>query len=83
MIGFVILSIAAGPFSISAFGSLIAVYVRDVQHANSFSFGVLESAVGGDMLAGGFVVTPLARRIRQKAHLHGSSGVLPDAACAD
>ena len=35
VIGFVILSIAAGTFAISAFGSLIAVYVRDVLHANS------------------------------------------------
>ena len=69
VIGFVILSIAAGTFAISAFGSLIAVYVRDVLHANSVLFGALGSAIGAGMLAGGFVVTPLARRIQQKAHL--------------
>lgn len=69
VIGFVILSIAAGTFAISAFGSLIAVYVRDVLHANTYLFGALGSAIGAGMLAGGLAVTPLARRIQQKAHL--------------
>ncbi len=69
VIGFVILSIAAGTFAISAFGSLIAVYVRDVLHANSYVFGALGSSIGAGMLAGGFAVTPVARRIQQKAHL--------------
>lgn len=69
VIGFVILSIAAGTFAISAFGSLIAVYVRDVLHATTYLFGALGSTIGAGMLAGGLVVTPLARRIQQKAHL--------------
>jgi MFS transporter, DHA3 family, macrolide efflux protein len=69
VISFVILSIAAGTFAISAFGSLIAVFVRDVLHANSFLFGALGSVIGAGMLAGGAVVTPLARRVAQKAHL--------------
>jgi len=69
VIGFVILSIATGTFAISAFGSLIAVYVRDVLHANSVLFGALGSAIGFGMLAGGLAVTPLARRIEQKAYL--------------
>jgi len=69
VISFVILSIAAGTFAISAFGSLIAVFVRDVLHANSYLFGGLGSLIGAGMLAGGAVVTPLARRITQKAHL--------------
>ncbi|MGA2740659.1 MAG: MFS transporter [Bryobacteraceae bacterium] len=80
VIGFVILSIAAGTFAISAFGSLIAVYVRDVLHANSVLFGALGSAIGAGMLAGGFVVTPLARRIQQKAHLI-TAGILLCGAC--
>ena len=75
VIGFVILSIAAGTFAIGAFGSLIAVYVRDVLHASSYLFGALGSAIGAGMLAGGFIVTPLARRIQQKAHLI-SAGIL-------
>jgi MFS family permease len=69
VISFVILSIAAGTFAMSAFGSLTAVFVRDVLHSNSYLFGTLGSLIGAGMLAGGFVVTPLARRVQQKAHL--------------
>jgi MFS family permease len=75
VIGFVILSIAAGTFAISAFSALIAVFVRDVLHAGSYLFGALGSAIGAGMLAGGFAVTPVARRIRQKAHMI-SAGLL-------
>jgi DHA3 family macrolide efflux protein-like MFS transporter len=69
VISFVILSIAAGTFAMSAFGSLTAVFVRDVLHSNSYLFGTLGSLIGLGMLSGGFVVAPLARRIQQKAHL--------------
>lgn len=69
VISFVIISIAAGTFAMSAFGSLNAVFVRDVLHSNSYLFGTLGSLIGVGMLSGGFVVTPLARRIQQKAHL--------------
>jgi MFS family permease len=79
VIGFVILSIAAGTFAISAFGSLIAVYVRDVLHANSVLFGALGSAIGAGMLAGGFAIAPLAR-IQQKAHLI-TAGILLCGVC--
>jgi len=80
VIGFVILSIAAGTFAISAFGSLIAVYVRDVLHANTYLFGALGSSIGAGMLAGGLVVTPLARHVQQKAHLI-TMGILLCGAC--
>lgn len=69
VLSFVILSIAAGTFAISAFGSLTAVFVRDVLHSGSYLFGALGSSIGIGMLAGGFGVTPLARRIQQKAHM--------------
>jgi len=69
VLSFVILSIAAGTFAISAFGSLIAVFVRDVLHSNSYLFGALGSLIGVGMLGGGAVVTPLARKVKQKAHL--------------
>jgi len=69
VLSFVILSIAAGTFAMSAFGSLIAVFVRDVLHATSYLFGALGSLIGAGMLVGGVAVTPLARRIKEKAHL--------------
>ncbi len=69
VLSFVILSIAAGTFAMSAFGSLIAVFVRDVLHANSYLFGALGSLIGAGMLAGGLAVRPLASRVKEKAHL--------------
>jgi len=69
VMSFVILSIAAGTFAISAFGSLIAVFVRDVLHANTYLFGALGSLIGVGMIVGGVVVAPFARRFRQQAHL--------------
>ncbi|HME08555.1 MAG TPA: MFS transporter [Bryobacteraceae bacterium] len=69
VIAFVILSIAAGTFAISAFGSLTAVYVRDVLHGGSYLFGGMGSMIGGGMLAAGFAVPHLARRVSNPAYL--------------
>ena len=69
VMSFVILSLAAGTFAISAFGSLIAVFVRDVLHGNTYLFGSLGSLIGGGMIAGGILAAPLAKRVQQKAHL--------------
>lgn len=69
VIGFVILSIAAGTFAISAFGSLTAVYVRDVLHGGPYLFGGMGSMIGGGMLAAGFAVPHLARRVKSPAYL--------------
>jgi MFS transporter, DHA3 family, macrolide efflux protein len=69
IMSFVILSLAAGTFAMSAFGSLIAVFVRDVLHANSYLFGALGTLIGAGMLGGGIAVAPLARRVKEKGHL--------------
>jgi len=69
VISFVLISIAAGTFAMSAFGSLIAVYVRDVLHSNSYLFGALGSLIGAGMLFGGILIMPLARKMKQKGHL--------------
>jgi len=69
VIGFVILSIAAGMFAMGAFGSLIAVYVRDILHMNAQMFGTLGSLVGFGMLTGGFVITKVAHRFPDKAKI--------------
>jgi predicted MFS family arabinose efflux permease len=75
VIGFVILSIAAGTFAISAFGSLTAVYVRDVLHGGSYLFGGMGSMIGAGMLGAGFAVPHLARRVKNAAYLI-SAGIL-------
>src|SRR5260370_36031069 len=69
VMSFVILSIAAGTFAISAFGSLIAVFVRDVLHANSFLFGALGSLIGAGMLSGGVAGPPLGRPAEEEGPL--------------
>jgi len=69
VIAFVILSIAAGTFAIAAFGSLTAVYVRDVLHGGSYLFGGMGSMMGAGMLAAGFAVPHLARRVKNAAYL--------------
>ena len=69
VIGFVITSIAAGTFAVACFSALIAVYVRDILHADAILFGALGSLIGAGMLLGGFGVVPLARRVSKKEAL--------------
>ena len=69
ILGFVILSIAAGMFAIGAFGSLIAVYVRDILHMNAQMYGTLGSLIGLGMLAGGSVITRFAHLFPEKPKL--------------
>lgn len=66
VVGFVILSIAAGTFAIASFSALLAVYVRDILHAQAMMFGTLGSLVGAGMLAGGAVISGVARRSARK-----------------
>jgi len=69
VIRFVILSIMAGALAISAFGSLVPIFVRDVLHSNSVLFGALGSAIGAGTLVGGLIIMPLARRFRHEVYL--------------
>ncbi len=69
VVGFVILSIAAGTFAIACFSALLAVYVRDILHGQTYLFGALGSMVGIGMLAGGSVVGKVSRRVKRKEFL--------------
>lgn len=69
VIGFVILSIAAGMFAISSFSALLAVYVRDVLHSNTYMFGALGSMVGVGMLLCSLVIGKLTKLVRHQAYL--------------
>lgn len=75
VISFVILSIAAGMFALGAFGSLTAVYVRDILHGPQELFGTLGSMIGLGMLAGSFVVVRFSPRFPNKMALI-STGML-------
>jgi predicted MFS family arabinose efflux permease len=69
VISFVVLALAAGTFAISAFGSLLAVYVRDVLHAGPSIFGATGAMVGAGMLGGSFFIAPAARKMEHPARL--------------
>lgn len=69
VISFVIISIAAGMFAMGAFGSLTAVFVRDILHSNSYLFGTLGSMIGLGMLVGSIAVSKIAGRVENKANL--------------
>ncbi len=66
VISLVMLSIAGGTFAVSCFSALIAIYVRDVLHGETYLFGLLGSLIGAGMLAGGAAIGPLARRSNRK-----------------
>ncbi len=69
VVGFVIVSIAAGTFATACFSALIAVYVRDILHSDAYLFGILGSLVGAGMLLGGAFMTGIARRSNKKEYM--------------
>jgi predicted MFS family arabinose efflux permease len=69
VIGFVVTALAAGTFAISAFISLLAIYVRDILRAGPGLYGASGAMVGVGSLAGSLAITPVARRIAHPARL--------------
>lgn len=68
IISFVLLAMAAGMFAISCFGPLIAVYVRDVLHADEILFGFVNSLIGVGMIIGTLGMNKFTAN-RSKNHL--------------
>ncbi len=60
---FVITAMAAGMFVMGCFGPLIAVYVRDILHASTKTFGVTSAMIGLGLMAGINVLTAAAKRV--------------------
>jgi len=60
-LGFTILSMGAGLFAIRCFSALIAVYVRDILHADTGLFGSVSVLVGVGMIVGTQFVTRMAK----------------------
>jgi MFS family permease len=56
---FVVLSMAAGLFTIGCFAPLISIYVRDTLHASAGSFGTVSAMVGVGMIVGTQVIRRL------------------------
>lgn len=73
---FVVAAIAAGLFTISCFGPLIAIYVRDTLRANELIFGISSGMIGVGLLVGTFVMRRLATRFSNSGLvLSGLSGI--------
>jgi hypothetical protein len=53
----------AGMFAMRCFGALLSIYVRDVLHSTSATFGVLNTLIGIGMIIGTQLLTRFARHI--------------------
>src|SRR5262245_36600110 len=60
---FVVLSMAAGLFTIGCFAPLISIYVRDTLRGSARLFGIVSGAVGIGMIVGTQVIRQLAMRL--------------------
>ncbi|HEY4358681.1 MAG TPA: MFS transporter [Acidobacteriaceae bacterium] len=60
---FVIVAMAAAMFVLGCFGPLIAVYVRDILHASTKTFGITSAMIGVGLMAGINVLTMAAKRV--------------------
>jgi MFS family permease len=67
-LGFTILSMSAGMFAVRCFSALIAVYVRDILHADAGLFGFVSVLVGVGMIIGTQFLT-LKGKSLSKEHL--------------
>ncbi len=67
-LAFTILSMAAGMFAVRCYSALIAVYVRDILHAETGLFGTLGTLVGVGMIIGTQVLTRAGKKW-SKEHL--------------
>jgi len=69
VIGFVVTALATGTFAISAFISLLAIYVRDILRNGPYIYGATGAMVGAGSLAGSIAISPVARRMAHPARL--------------
>lgn len=73
---FVVLSMAAGLFTIGCFAPLISIFVRDTLHASALQFGAVSAMVGVGMIAGTQVIRPLAEKVEHETLvLSGLAGI--------
>ena len=73
---FVIVALAAGMFVMGCFGPLIAVYVRDILHASTRTFGVTSAMIGMGLLIGVNALNAFAKHIKNTAQVYlGLGGI--------
>jgi DHA3 family macrolide efflux protein-like MFS transporter len=73
---FVTLALASGLFIIGCFGPLIAIYVRDVLHASTKTFGAASALIGIGMLVGINVIGVFAKNVKSSVLVYcGLAGI--------
>jgi len=73
---FVITAMAAGMFVLGCFAPLIAVYVRDILHASTGTFGITSAMIGIGLLAGINVLTAAAKKVENTTLVYaGLAGI--------
>ena len=73
---FVITAMAAGMFVLGCFAPLIAVYVRDILHASTGTFGITSAMIGIGMLSGMNILTTVAKKVRNTTLVYcGLAGI--------
>lgn len=75
-LGFTILSMSAGMFAVRCFSALIAVYVRDILHAEAGVFGFVSVLVGVGMIIGTQFVTRAAKTLPKERLMMGGLFVI-------
>jgi DHA3 family macrolide efflux protein-like MFS transporter len=73
---FVITALAAGMFAMGCFGPLIAIYVRDVLHASTRTFGLTIPMIGVGLLSGINILNAAAKKVTHTLLVYcGLSGI--------
>jgi predicted MFS family arabinose efflux permease len=75
-LGFTILSMSAGMFAVRCFSALIAVYVRDILHAEAGLFGFVSVLVGVGMIIGTQFITRAAKTLPKERLMMGGLFVI-------
>jgi DHA3 family macrolide efflux protein-like MFS transporter len=79
---FVTLALASGLFVIGCFGPLIAIYVRDVLHASTKTFGAASALIGIGMLVGINGVGVFAKNVKSSVLVYsGLAGIAAGLVC--
>jgi MFS family permease len=73
---FVIIALAAGMFVMGCFGPLVAIYVRDILHANPNIFAVTSASIGIGLLVGVNLLNAFAKHIGNTTQVYlGLGGI--------
>jgi MFS family permease len=71
---FVIVAMSAAMFVVGCFAPLIAIYVRDILHASTKTFGVTSAMIGVGMVSGINVLNTAAKKVKNTLLVYSGLG---------